>query len=50
MLRISNHHVSKIISILFLVEVLILIGSVFLGSSIRFRDMPLDFTGQSTSC
>jgi len=38
MLRISNHHVSKIISILFLVEVFILIVSVYLGTSIRFRD------------
>ncbi|RJG01875.1 TIGR03013 family XrtA/PEP-CTERM system glycosyltransferase [Noviherbaspirillum sedimenti] len=38
MLRISNHHVSKIISILFAVEVLVLIVSVYLGTSIRFRD------------
>ncbi|QAU35387.1 TIGR03013 family XrtA/PEP-CTERM system glycosyltransferase [Janthinobacterium sp. 17J80-10] len=36
MLRISNHHVSKIISVLFLVEVLVLLVSVYLGTSIRF--------------
>lgn len=38
MLRISNHHVSKIISVLFLLEVLILLVSVYLGIAIRFRD------------
>ncbi len=37
MLRISNHHVSKIISVLFLVEVFILIMSVYVGTGIRFH-------------
>jgi sugar transferase (PEP-CTERM system associated) len=38
MLRISNHHVSKIISVLFLVEVFILLMSVYLGIRLRFHD------------
>lgn len=35
MLRISNHHVSKIISVLFIVEILILLMSVYLGMHLR---------------
>ncbi len=44
MLRISNHHVSKIISVLFLVEVFILVVSVYVGISIRFLDNNYSFT------
>ena len=36
--RISNHYVSKIVSILLLVETLVFIASVYLGAAIRFFD------------
>lgn len=36
MLRISNHHVSKIVSVLLCVEIVILIASVYLGAGLRF--------------
>ncbi|MBY0238451.1 MAG: TIGR03013 family PEP-CTERM/XrtA system glycosyltransferase [Burkholderiaceae bacterium] len=38
MLRISNHYVSKVAFSLLLVEVLILIGSFYIGSAVRFFD------------
>ncbi len=38
MLRISNHYVSKVAFSLLFVEVLILIGSFYVGSAIRFFD------------
>jgi sugar transferase (PEP-CTERM system associated) len=38
MLRISNHFVSKMVSILFLLEIAILITSAYLGALIRFFD------------
>ena len=36
--KISNHYVSKIVAVLFLVETLVLIASVYLGAAIRFLD------------
>lgn len=36
MLRIYNHYISKIVFILFLLEILILLASVYLGAAIRF--------------
>ena len=36
--RISNHYVSKIVSILLFVETLVFIASVYLGAAIRFFD------------
>ncbi|TAN79522.1 MAG: TIGR03013 family PEP-CTERM/XrtA system glycosyltransferase [Gallionella sp.] len=38
MIRIYNHYISKIASILLLVEFFILVASVYLGASIRFFD------------
>jgi len=38
MLRISNHYVSKVAFSLLFVEVLILIGSFYVGSAIRYFD------------
>ena len=36
--KISNHYVSKIVSILLFVEILVFIASVYLGATIRFFD------------
>ena len=36
MIRIYNHYISKIVLILFLLETLILLASVYLGATIRF--------------
>lgn len=41
--RISNHYVSKIVSILLFVETLIFIASVYLGATIRFFDSNLPY-------
>lgn len=38
MLRISNHYVSKIVFFLLFVEVLILVGAAYAGTSLRFID------------
>lgn len=36
--RISNHYVSKIVSVLLFVEILVFMVSVYLGATIRFFD------------
>ena len=38
MIKIFNHYISKAQSILLLVEVIILVSSVYLGATIRFVD------------
>ena len=38
MIKIFNHYISKVQSILLLVEVIILVSSVYLGATIRFVD------------
>ena len=38
MIRIYNHYVSKIVSVLLLVEFFILVASVYLGAALRFFD------------
>jgi sugar transferase (PEP-CTERM system associated) len=49
MLRISNHFVSAAVATLLLLEVLVLIGSAYLGVSIRFLDLshPLALKGEN---
>lgn len=44
MLRISNHFVSKAVSILLLLEVIVLIGSAYVGASLRFFDASNPFS------
>ncbi len=44
MLRISNHFVSKMVSVLLLIEVLILLASAYLGAAFRFMDGTVLFT------
>ncbi|MGH8853594.1 MAG: TIGR03013 family XrtA/PEP-CTERM system glycosyltransferase [Telluria sp.] len=39
MLRISNHYVSKIVFVLLFVEVLVLLGAVYLGAAVRFLEV-----------
>ena len=46
MLRIANHHVSKIVSLLLAIEATILVASVYIGASIRFADSGYPFTKQ----
>lgn len=43
MLRISNHFVSKMVSVLLLIEILILLASVYLGAAFRFMDGTFPF-------
>ncbi len=44
MLRISNHFVSKMVSVLLLIEVFILLASAYLGAAFRFMDGALPFS------
>src|SRR4051812_7751586 len=44
MLRISNHFVSKLVSALLLIEVLVLLASAYLGAAFRFMDGTLPFS------
>jgi len=44
MLRIFNHYVSKIVFVLLLTEALILIGSAYVGASLRFLDNTVPFS------
>ena len=46
MLRIFNHSVSKVVSGLLLVELLILLASVYIGASVRFLDGSYPFSDQ----
>lgn len=46
MLRIFNHYVSKIVFTLLVTEVLILIGSAYVGASLRFLDNTYPFSPQ----
>lgn len=45
-MRISNHYVSKITSLLLAIEVLILVTSVYLGTAIRYSDMSYPFSSR----
>jgi hypothetical protein len=38
MMKILNHYISKVRSILLLVEIIILVSAVYLGAAIRFVD------------
>src|SRR5579872_3845599 len=44
MLRIFNHYVSKIVFTLLLTEALILVGSAYVGASLRFLDNTYPFS------
>ena len=39
MFRISNHYVSKIVSVLLVVEVLVLLGAAYAGAALRYMDI-----------
>lgn len=39
MFRISNHYVSKIVSMLLIVEVLVLLGAAYAGAALRYMDL-----------
>ena len=43
MLRIFNHSVSKVVSGLFLVELLVLLASTYLGAALRYMDGSFPF-------
>src|SRR4030081_1751171 len=44
MLRIANHFVSKMVSVLILLELFILLASAYLGAAFRFMDGTLPFS------
>lgn len=46
MLRISNHHVSKIVASLLFVEFFVLVASVYLGATLRFHDISYPFSNR----
>ena len=47
MFRISNHYVSKIVSMLLVVEVLVLLGAAYAGAALRFMDIDAGVTSPS---
>lgn len=47
MFRISNHYVSKIVSMLLIVEVLVLLGAAYAGAALRFMDIDAAVTAPS---
>ncbi|MDB5791063.1 MAG: sugar transferase [Massilia sp.] len=47
MFRISNHYVSKIVSMLLIVEVLVLLGAAYAGAALRFMDIDAGVTAPS---
>ncbi|MBL0038250.1 MAG: hypothetical protein IPP36_06170 [Nitrosomonadales bacterium] len=47
--RISNHYVSKVVSILLFVELFVFIASVYLGATIRFFDSGFPYFVQMES-
>ncbi|MES2831358.1 MAG: TIGR03013 family XrtA/PEP-CTERM system glycosyltransferase [Pseudomonadota bacterium] len=49
MLRIFNHSVSKVVSGLLLVELLILLASAYMGAALRFLDGNYPFSSQHTN-
>ena len=46
MIRIYNHYISKMVSVLLLVEIVVLVASVYLGTAIRFFNVNYSSTSQ----